>query len=231
VIREIPIGEAWWGLNYGPGADAHDAASDAARAAAMPAPLELQQMRLEGRNKERADLTRAWFRYKAGKHGVGTWYTWDPSVRERPITEAEFEQNMADQKIAPILLSCFDRKKYWIYKDRIYSSDPSLEAGEVQALVDAKELKRQRAIGRARVVVSSRPVTPSAPDTPARLAIPSDVKMFVWQRDGGECVECGSKDELEFDHIIPLSMGGAKTARNLQLLCAPCNQSKGGNLV
>ena len=56
--------------------------------------------------------------------------------------------------------------------------------------------------------------------------IPQDVKQLVWQRDGGKCVECGARDYLEFDHIIPASKGGANTVRNVQLLCRRCNLKK-----
>jgi len=59
-----------------------------------------------------------------------------------------------------------------------------------------------------------------------RRAIPRDVQRFVWQRDRGRCVQCGSNENLEFDHIIPVSKGGANTARNLQLLCEKCNRRK-----
>jgi len=64
-----------------------------------------------------------------------------------------------------------------------------------------------------------------------RQPIPDEVKMFVWQRDKGRCVICGSQENLEFDHIIPVSKGGSNTARNIQLLCEKHNRSKGGNLV
>jgi len=64
-----------------------------------------------------------------------------------------------------------------------------------------------------------------------REAIPDDVKMYVWNRDSGKCVKCGSQEKLEFDHIIPLSKGGSDTARNIQLLCENCNRSKGDSLV
>ena len=43
--------------------------------------------------------------------------------------------------------------------------------------------------------------------SPGRL-IPSSVKQEVFARDGGNCVECGSKDNLHFDHILPYSRGG-----------------------
>ena len=59
-----------------------------------------------------------------------------------------------------------------------------------------------------------------------RKPIPQNVKDKVWRRDEGKCVSCGSNENLEFDHIIPHSKGGADTYRNLQLLCEPCNRKK-----
>ena len=63
-----------------------------------------------------------------------------------------------------------------------------------------------------------------------RHTISQRVKDQVWRRDGGKCVECGSNYKLEFDHIIPHSKGGANTYRNIQLLCEPCNRSKGAKI-
>lgn len=59
-----------------------------------------------------------------------------------------------------------------------------------------------------------------------RETIPQNVKDKVWQRDNGMCVECGSKEKLEFDHIIPVVKGGSSTYRNIQLLCESCNRKK-----
>ena len=57
--------------------------------------------------------------------------------------------------------------------------------------------------------------------------IPSMVKLEVWKRDKGQCVKCGSKDNLHFDHIIPYSKGGSSlTADNIQLLCVRHNLAK-----
>ncbi len=60
-----------------------------------------------------------------------------------------------------------------------------------------------------------------------REPIPEDVRMFVWRRDGGRCVKCGSNKNLEFDHVIPLAEGGSNSERNLQLLCETHNRQKG----
>ncbi len=74
---------------------------------------------------------------------------------------------------------------------------------------------------------TKQPTTPKRQAIFKRQPIPKSVKMYTWQRDGGRCVECGSKEKLEYDHIIPLSKGGSNTERNLQLLCERCNRAKG----
>ena len=64
-----------------------------------------------------------------------------------------------------------------------------------------------------------------------RRVIPSQVKLEVWQRDGGKCVKCGATDELHFDHVLPYSKGGTSlVADNVQLLCARHNLSKGARI-
>ncbi|MBB1091978.1 TerD family protein [Rhodopseudomonas palustris] len=60
--------------------------------------------------------------------------------------------------------------------------------------------------------------------------IAQHIKIAVWQRDGGKCVQCGATSYLEFDHIIPFSKGGANTVDNLQLLCRRCNLAKGDRI-
>jgi 5-methylcytosine-specific restriction endonuclease McrA len=42
------------------------------------------------------------------------------------------------------------------------------------------------------------------------------------------CVYCKHSIKLKFhvDHIMPLSKGGTNSAKNIQLLCQPCNQMK-----
>lgn len=70
----------------------------------------------------------------------------------------------------------------------------------------------------------------AAPAEIKRKPISEAVRHAVWRRDGGKCVECGSRENLEFDHIIPFSRGGADTERNLQLLCGDCNRKKSATI-
>ncbi len=52
------------------------------------------------------------------------------------------------------------------------------------------------------------------------------VKQEVMERDEGKCRQCGTTENLEFDHIIPVSKGGASRPENLQLLCRRHNRQK-----
>ena len=64
-------------------------------------------------------------------------------------------------------------------------------------------------------------------ETTRSRIIPTSVKLEVWKRDGGKCVECGATDELHFDHIVPYSKGGTSLkSENIQLLCARHNLAK-----
>jgi len=59
-------------------------------------------------------------------------------------------------------------------------------------------------------------LSPTEQEGYKRPSIPEKTRIEVWRRDEGKCVQCGSKEKLEYDHIIPISKGGSNTARNIQ---------------
>lgn len=63
-----------------------------------------------------------------------------------------------------------------------------------------------------------------------RPPIPREVVDAVYKRDGGRCVFCGSTENLQLDHIVPFSKGGATSVENLQLLCQKCNLEKSNHI-
>ena len=67
---------------------------------------------------------------------------------------------------------------------------------------------------------------------PHNRLIPTHVKVEVWARDKGQCVKCGSKENLHFDHDLPFSKGGTSlTADNVRILCIKHNLEKSGKIM
>jgi len=58
-------------------------------------------------------------------------------------------------------------------------------------------------------------------------------KAWAYLLDNGEpkCAYCGSTDDLQIDHIKPISKGGTNDFDNLQILCKKCNCRKADKYV
>jgi 5-methylcytosine-specific restriction endonuclease McrA len=146
--------------------------------------------------------------------------------RKNPIDQVVALQAEQPIKFLSLELPTGRVRSYWVYCQEVYSCDEDLDDADVATLVLERELRKRRRIERARSYVAT-----GTTQTLARQPIPDQVKLYVWQRDGGACVRCGSNRDLEYDHVIPLALGGSNTARNLQLLCADCNGLKGAGLT
>jgi len=114
----------------------------------------------------------------------------------------------------------------YLYQQNAYECEIYLEEEEVQTIIEDSLEKRQEKVRNEVDRIKSL----SAEENIARQPIPEEVQIFVWNRDGGKCVKCGSQVNLEFDHIIPISKGGSNSARNIQLLCENCNRQKGATI-
>ncbi|MBG6109067.1 HNH endonuclease [Frigoribacterium sp. CG_9.8] len=116
----------------------------------------------------------------------------------------------------------------WVFDRSVYLAlDPDLTAVDVVALLNQEKNTRRLALQKAHSLQSMAEQL----DKPRqRQRIPQEVRLEVWQRDSGRCIDCSSQADLEFDHIIPFAMGGSNTVRNLQLLCGECNRRKGMTL-
>jgi hypothetical protein len=55
--------------------------------------------------------------------------------------------------------------------------------------------------------------------------VPKSTREEIMLRDVN-CVLCGASENLEIDHITPVSKGGTADHDNLQVLCRSCNRSK-----
>jgi 5-methylcytosine-specific restriction endonuclease McrA len=114
---------------------------------------------------------------------------------------------------------------YWAFEDRYYWEDEGLTPTDVLALVRDRQRRRQRKLEHAHASLAADRL-----EFPRRDPIPRAVRLAVFQRDGGRCVACDSNFDIQYDHVIPVAMGGASTLENLQILCADCNRRKGATL-
>jgi hypothetical protein len=147
-------------------------------------------------------------------------------ARDR-IEQRRAQRDESDYVQMAHFLASYRDRHYWRYGERIYWTNfDNYTETDIRALIHQRETRAQRKLDHAHAVLT----TVDTPIERKRESIPREVRLTVWERDGGKCVECGGAFDLQYDHIIPFSMGGSNAAENLQLLCAPCNQRKGGHI-
>lgn len=143
-------------------------------------------------------------------------------------TKQEFKERQESQKRFPVLMAQIGERRYWQFRSKFYWENDRLTRAQVHALVVTREQRQVQQIERAQATVAMG----TAPrNSTTRRSIPDDVKQYIWARDEGTCRACGSTSELQFDHVIPVSMGGSNNTENLQILCGPCNRSKSAGLT
>ncbi|MST32702.1 hypothetical protein GHK86_08205 [Acidimicrobiaceae bacterium USS-CC1] len=144
------------------------------------------------------------------------------------MTRAEWDAWAAQPEDEPVRLAKVGALGYWRYQGRWYVEDENLTGADLRSLIVTQDQLRKARLNRARTIAA---MAESPAPIPVRGAIPDDLRLLVWTRDQGRCRRCGSTSELQLDHIIPWSRGGATTAENLEVLCGPCNRQKGASVA
>jgi hypothetical protein len=129
------------------------------------------------------------------------------------------------QKTTPVPMIADGRRRLWYFLDRFYWDDDALDVGDIKALILQRQRRLQQRVQTARSLMYAEET-----GRPTRIPIPADLRRAVFERDGGRCVECGTNFDLQYDHVLPVALGGATTLANLQLLCADCNRRKSDTL-
>lgn len=119
----------------------------------------------------------------------------------------------------PVRLAVRGEYSWWLHAGRAYVVGEPLSAEDVHALLTVRDRLHSRRLEHAHAVVRGAGMR-------TRQPIPEEVRRAVFARDGGACVECDSRELLQFDHVISVAMGGSDEPENLQLLCAACNREK-----
>lgn len=142
------------------------------------------------------------------------------------FTTEELEVMLSNSESYPTLFVTSDERAYWKYQGKWWVDNEGLTADDVYALISSKQKRGEQTLRRAHSLASMS----SKPIQSPRGHISAELKQFIWAKYGGACSSCGSNVELQFDHIIPVALGGATSEENLQILCGPCNRSKGASI-
>lgn len=123
-------------------------------------------------------------------------------------------------------------RQFYIYKNNLYhvSDMSSYSENEIEILIKENYYKNNERFQKLIREIELFEKLESDVVELSREPIPESVRFTVWRRDEGKCVRCGSQNNLEFDHIIPVSQGGSNTERNIQLLCEKCNREKSNKI-
>jgi hypothetical protein len=134
--------------------------------------------------------------------------------------DREFQQlgHLAESKSGARTSAYYVHRNGWIW-----SSQRTLTDTQWIALIDRKRGKDDVVLATLGAEVPS--------DSNQTRSISVEVRRAVWTRDQGKCAKCGSRERLEFDHIVPVSRGGSSTERNVELLCEVCNRAKSDSIM
>jgi len=153
------------------------------------------------------------------REGGRTWFRLHQRAHRRASAVVE------DQGAAT--LGADGPRTLWWTADGLFWDDEGLDAEAVALLAWDRRRRQDARIDRLRKVRAAEEAVAGH----HRERIADDVRLHVWERDGGRCVRCERDDDLQFDHVIPVSRGGGNAAENIQILCGSCNRSKGDALA
>jgi HNH endonuclease len=148
----------------------------------------------------------------------------DGSQAKEPVLILPFKPQPQDKVFRDLCEGIF----YYVFRDSIWRVEncQAVAREDIPLYIKHAVYRQEQSSEKVKREVQASENFERLPDA-RRERIPDSVRLFVWQRDEGRCVRCQSKERLEFDHIIPVVEGGSSTERNIQLLCEPCNRSKG----
>jgi hypothetical protein len=155
----------------------------------------------------------------------------DNTLRGTPTENGKFFQaamKFKDGKEPAELIKVYEKIKdgIWVYNGIFELIDAWLEKSENRNVFKFKLHVTDKTIDQKEKRVKE------LKDLDHNRMIPTSVKLEVWKRDKGRCVQCGSADNLHFDHILPYSKGGTSLkTENIQLLCARHNLNKSDKII
>lgn len=145
------------------------------------------------------------------------------------IKAGQYHHLSAAQQQEPVVVVHSGSRVWWWFEGEFYWESGNYGRRDVLALIRYRQRRAAQRLDRAHMLLNVE--EGHSPRLRSRRdPIPREVRRAVFERDGGKCAQCGSNFDLQYDHVLPVALGGATTAENLQLLCGNCNREKGADL-
>ncbi len=142
--------------------------------------------------------------------GYRIWFagTGCPTRRIRPDTYLRLRAwcNRGD---LPVFVARAQRRQWWWWRNAFYWESGDYEPEDIRALLAMLERDDEQGLEWELGLRMAEP-------------IPEGVKRLVFERDRGRCMACGSDELIQYDHVVPSSIGGDNEPENIRLLCAGC---------
>jgi hypothetical protein len=142
--------------------------------------------------------------------GYRIWFagTGCPARRVRPDTYLRLRA-WCNQGDLPVFVARAQRRQWWWWRDAFFWESGDYGPEDLRALLTMVEREDEQGFEWELGLRTAEP-------------IPEDVKQLVFERDRGRCLACGSDELIQYDHVVPSSMGGENEPENIRLLCAGC---------
>ena len=143
-----------------------------------------------------------------------------PPTRSEAIEHNEFLKEQLAKK-------AYDPQRTKIFKKEVANFNPK----EYPEKHNPKDIEKSCSVfgHLCPVFFANEPFTETREKRKTGRNIPRPIMLRVVRRDNNQCQLCGRvlrDDEIEFDHIIPISKGGSTEEHNLRVTCIDCNRSR-----
>jgi hypothetical protein len=173
-----------------------------------------------GRRRERLKRFEEKFREAEARRRTVVIFRLHSSGHYVDLSPPRYAQMSSAQRAAPTMVLRTKGRQWWWYRDRFWWDDAKLNAQGVEsAILDTDltgslqryllEEARERAFGMAGSAMAIE-------------SIPESVRLGVWRRDLGRCVDCGSVENVHFDHVATVS-GDVPSSHDIELRCRTCS--------
>lgn len=143
-------------------------------------------------------------------------------TRLSPALAASIE---SQRHVQPVPVVYNSQRKWWAFGSAYFWDNAGYAAQDVMALLRDRERRQDQELRRAHMLLNAE-----SSGKQQRHTITKEMRRLVYERDGGACAECGGQFNLQYDHVIPVALGGATSIDNLQLLCQDCNLEKSASI-